>query len=124
LDKLTEYSLQYYIACNPLDIPRGTKVLLDTGIVDYENYFEEIQPYTDPSHNDICQVMCDTVTDTAFGSTLYMEIYNSAADKYYAYAYILCERDRILSISISSPDEEYLWSYLIELTNDVITLVK
>lgn len=123
LDTLTTLGLNYYLACEPTGVPRNAETTLGVGLKDWELYFE-VAPYKDPTTEDWCQLLCDTVTDTAFGSTLYVEAYLPSSDTYVAYAFILCERDRILSISISDSTQDNLWSYLIELTNDSISLVK
>lgn len=123
LDSLTTLGLNYYLACEPTGVPMNAETTLGVGLKDWELYFE-VAPYKDPTIEDWCQLLCDTVTDTAFGSTLYVEAYLPTSNKYVAYAFILCERDRILSISISDTTRDNLWSYLIELTNDSISLVK
>ena len=123
LDTLKMLGLNYYLACEPTNIPMDAKSTIGVGLDNWEQYFESA-PYKDPTTEDWCQLLCDTVTDTAFGSTMYVEAYLPASEKYVAYAFILCERDRILSISISDTTRDNLWSYLIELTNDSISLVK
>lgn len=123
IDTLQMLAMNYYLACEPMSIPRDVDLSIGNGITDYQKYFEKSSD-TDPTVEDWCQLLCDTVTDTAFGSTLYVEVYLPASEKYTAYAFILCERDRILSISISDTTRDNLWSYLIELTNDSISLVK
>lgn len=123
IDTLQMLAMNYYLACEPMSIPRDVDLSIGNGITDYQKYFEKSSD-TDPTVEDWCQLLCDTVTDTAFGSTLYVEVYLPASEMYTAYAFILCERDRILSISISDTTRDNLWSYLIELTNDSISLVK
>lgn len=115
------YSL--YLGYDPLGIPVGTDCDITVGFEDYEDYYEG-QPSFDPAHTEYGQLLCDDIVNTAFGPALYIEIYTGFNESYNAYAFILCERDRILSISMTDSTREYLWSYLIELTNDGITLVK
>lgn len=123
LDALNNYALNYYVSCDALDIPRDADCEIGVGLEDWESYFEG-EPYRDPTVEEWAQLLCDTVTDTAFGSTLYFEVYLPSNDKYVAHAFILCERDRILSIKIEDTKRDNLWSYLIDLTNDSLSLVK
>jgi hypothetical protein len=123
VDALNNYALTYYLSCEPLDIPIDADCEIGVGLTDWESYFEG-EPYKDPTVEDWVQLLCDTITDTAFGSTLYFEVYQPYNERYVAHAYILCERDRILSITIEDTKRDNLWSYLIELTNDSISLVK
>lgn len=120
---LSYYGMNYYLACEPLQIDRDVEVEIGEGIKDWEYYFESL-PYKDPTCEEWCQLLCDTVINTAFGNALYFEVYNPNNETYTAHAFILCERDRILNISISDDKRDYLWSYLLELTNDVILLVQ
>ena len=120
---LEDLGFSYYIASCPLDVPSNAKVTVGEGLSNYEEYFE-LEPYKDPTVEDWGQIMCDTVIDTAFGSALYTEIYSPETNLYTAHAYILCERERILNVTIRGEDRDYLLSYLYELTNDSISLIK
>lgn len=120
---LEDLGFSYYVAVCPLDIPADAKVTVGEGLSDYEKYFE-LEPYKDPTIEDWGQVLCDTVIDTAFGSALYTEIYSQDTKMYTAYVYILCERERILNITIRGENRDYLLPYLYELTNDSISLIK
>ncbi len=120
---LTNSGFGYYIGCSPLGIPVGVECDVDTGFGEWSEYYERSSDI-DPAHTDTGQLLCDDIVDTAFGPALYLEMYSGYDGMYRAYAYILCERDRILSISISDSSRDYLWSYLLELTNDGITLVR
>ena len=120
---LEDLGFSYYVAACPLNIPADAKVTIGEGLSDYEKYFE-LEPYKDPTLEDWGQVLCDTVIDTAFGSALYTEIYSPETNMYTAYVYILCERERILNVTIRGEKRDYLLSYLYELTNDSISLIK
>lgn len=120
---LEDLGFSYYVAACPLNIQTDAKVTIGEGLSDYEKYFE-LEPYKDPTIEDWGQVLCDTVIDTAFGSALYTEIYSPDTKMYTAYVYILCERERILNITIRGENRDYLLPYLYELTNDSISLIK
>ena len=120
---LEDLGFSYYVAACPLNIQTDAKVTVGEGLSDYEKYFE-LEPYKDPTIEDWGQVLCDTVIDTAFGSALYTEIYSPDTKMYTAYVYILCERERILNITIRGENRDYLLPYLYELTNDSISLIK
>jgi uncharacterized protein YxeA len=122
-DALSAYNFDYYLGCTPSGITLDAEVEVGNGLTDYESYFE-MTPYRDPTVEDNFQLLCDTTVDTAFGGALYIEVYNSYSQTYNAYAYIQCDKNRILSISIEDTIRDNLWSYLIEVTNDGITLVE
>lgn len=121
--KLKEYGFEYYLRSEPLTIDTTVKVSIGTGLSQYQDYFEE-QPIHDPTINDRYQIVRDYITKTAFGNALYIQVYDQSLEEWHAHAYILCDRDRILDIHITDKKEDHLWSYLVEVTNDVITLVK
>lgn len=124
LDTLSnKWFMTYYTSLDPLPITDDAEVVLNVGLTNYADYFEQYS-YTDPTITEMCQILKDDVIDTAFGSALYLELYDRTYEMYYAYAFILCDRDRILRIEISDTTREYLDDYLLELTNDVVTLVK
>lgn len=117
------WRMNYYLQNDPLPIDEKANVTIDSGLKDYERYFEG-NPAFDPTRTSSCQLMRDCVIDTAYGPALYVVVYYMDTQKYYAHALISCERDRILNIEIEDDTDEYLQSFILELTNDVISLVE
>lgn len=119
---LISKGLQYYSNCNPLGIPLDTK---EEYLLEHkEDYFETKDFLIDPLNSEAYLILCDDIIKTAFGNALYVEVKSLYSDTYQAYAFITCDRDRILNISIEDTTREYLYDSLLEVTNDGIVLIK
>lgn len=114
--------LQYYIDCGPLGIPLD---ISEEDLLEHkEEYFQTKDFLIDPLNSEAYLILCDTIIKTAFGNALYIEVKSLYSNVYQAYAFITCDRDRILSISIEDVTREYLYDSLLEVTNDGIVLIK
>lgn len=119
---LSEHDLSYYLNCEPLGIPMDTSE--ESLLRDYADYFGYAYLDTNPTESGMWRLLTDDIIKTAFGNALYIEYKNLSNNAYTAEAYILCDRDRILCIKIVSSSREYFYEYLVELTNEGITIIK
>lgn len=121
-DSLEVHGFDYYPQCKPLGIPVDvSEKELDE---EWKIYFEITDFAICPLESGMWKLLTDDIIKTAFGNALYVEYKNMSTNTYDAEAYILCDRDRILSIKMSANNREYFYEYLIELTNEGIMLIK
>lgn len=113
----------YYLYLDGDGVPMNAEYEIGVGLKGWEDYALP-KPYTDPTIVGTEQLICDDIVKTAFGNAMYIEVYNTISKTYDAYAFILCDRDRIIEIHISDEKQETLYDYVVELTNDGIVLIK
>lgn len=120
---LHDYGFGYYLACGPKDIPLDAPIVFGEGLTGWETYFET-EPAHDPTISEYGQLLCDTKVSTAFGETLFIIYFSPSDEKFYAFAFIDCDGGRMLEIDMYSDSTSYLYSYLLEVTNYSIMLIK
>ena len=98
-----------------------SNVKIGEGLINYENYFE-VKPHEDITINGNKQLLADTQIETSLGTADYIIWKDNTS--YIMKAVILCDRERIIEVSIKDSKVDYLINYLIEITNDGIYLIK
>lgn len=118
----------YHASLDTNDIPYDAPYDTYKGLLDWEQYYNETQMFRNPSvgYNNYDYLLMDTITKTSYGNTMLVAYYNGSLGTYEAKAFIsLMNNTRIVSIEMTNiVRNEYIWSYLIEITNDCLTLIK
>lgn len=107
------------------EIPKDAPFELDVGITNYKDYFENTDIIdVDPTINDGVQIVANYTDECSYGTVRYVCFYNRASRLFNSYAWVTCDRDRILYITVTGDVYRKCWSYIIEATNDCIKLIK
>lgn len=124
-NRLKTSGFREYVERGCVLIPRDAKLELDVGLAEYATYWPATNtPYPDPTMGNRCQLITDSVEECAYGEVLFTVIYNSRREIFTGYAYITCDRDRILEVTAQSAVLSNVWSSIIEVTNDSIKMIK
>ena len=121
--EINRHGLSLYNALSQLSMPRDCGFVLDEGLPNYQQVLGT-EFVEDPTVSDMFQICADVVEDTAYGSALFSVFYNMETQQFDAYAFISCDRDRILEVNVTGGTYSQLWSYVLEATNDVIRIIK
>lgn len=111
-----------YMYYEPSGCSRDDTVL-GTGLKSKENVFAKI-PTDDVTFEGNTQLLADTTITTALGNGLLVEYYSPRLGQYHMYAYIQCDRDRVIEVKALSYDEKNILDYIVEITNEGIYLIK
>lgn len=111
-----------YIECEWGLIPRNSNVTLGEGLGNWQELFPDSR--TDPTVYGVSQVVVDSTEECSYGPVRYLCIYNSQDETFEAHAFVTCDMDRLLHIRVDGNVMRTCWSYVIEVTNNVIRIVK
>lgn len=111
-----------YMYYEPSGFSRDDTVL-GTGLKSKENVFVKI-PTDDVTFEGNTQLLADTTITTALGNGLLVEYYSPRLGQYHVYAFIQCDRDRVIEVKALSYNEDNVLDYVIEITNEGIYMIK
>lgn len=122
---LKTYGFDDYIKLGCAVIPANAKLELDVGLSEYGSYFESTTTaFFDPTINDNFQLVADYTDECSYGNTEFLVIYNRTKGTFVAYAFVTCDRDRILHIKVEGSTLSKLWPAVVSVTNDIIRIIK
>lgn len=128
--ELREEQLKYrgfgdYLYYKPKGIPINSDFILGNGLKDYKNFFDDEEIPYDPTMAFGQQLIVDDVIKTAYGDCTYLVFYFPDEERFEVTCWISADGgDRIIDITIISNEYKKLWSYIVELTNDGLVLIK
>lgn len=110
-----------YDVLKDVRISRDAKLELGSGLADWKSYFPDY--YKDPTISlSNCQLVVNSDEECSYGAVRYICFYTGK--DFVAYAFVTCDRDRVLQISVSGDVMSLCWSYIIEATNNCIKLIQ
>ncbi len=110
-----------YDALKDVRIQRDAKLELGSGLTDWESYFLDSQE--DPTISlSGCQLVVNSDEECSYGPVRYVCFYTGKS--FVGYAFVTCDRDRVLRISVRGDVMSLCWSYIIEATNNCIKLIQ
>ncbi len=124
---LNTYGLVYYAEIGQPGVPKDAKFELGEGLDDYVSVIGQELQHGDPTlsiGDGTVQLVADYMDECAYGPVRYVCLYNKNYKTFDAYAYITCERDRLLLVNVKGTILSRCWSYVLEATNDCIKLIK
>lgn len=125
---LEEYGFTYYANNRKGDIPDNAQWDKDNGLKDWEQYFGGVTEASNLFYNPTKVydnfILSDYYTDTDYGVARCIVIYNKVTGMYSAEYIILCDKDRLLKVTVNSEIREDLYNYLMEVTSNCIELIK
>lgn len=126
VDYLQRNGYNYHSSLDTNDIPYNAPYEDYNGVVDWEQYYNDTQLFYNPTKDGDNHLAIDTITKTAYGNAMLICYYDAGKQSYQAAAYLsVMNNTRIICIEMSDVLlREHVWSYLIEMTNDCIKLVK
>lgn len=119
---LTNKGFYEYLQSDHEPITRDAKLTLGSGLDNWESYFKDKRTI-DPTIYSGIQLVADCDEECAYGAVKYVCVYDSTNEVFEAKAFITCDRDRILEITVRGNVMSLCWSYIIEATNDSIKLI-
>lgn len=115
---------QAYFESMDADIPFGAAFDIKTGILHPEDYLINSDGSVLGNESRGTHLLVDCIEKTAYGNALTEVIMIREGEIFVSHSAVLCDRDRILEVTITANDYEHLKDYLIELTNDCIIMIK
>lgn len=115
----TRYGREVYCG-----IPKDAKLELGVGLTDWESYIQGTTFMEDPTIAGDTQLVADYVDESAYGEVRYICFYDNRSKVFDSYAYITCDKGRILELDITGNIMSLCWSYVIEATNNSIQLIE
>lgn len=116
------WGLYEYQSSTHKPIERNADLVLGSGLTNWKDYFENYHT-DDPTVYGNFQVVADCDEECAYGPVKYVCVYNIYDETFQASAFIVCDRDRILEVTVTGDVMSLCWSYIIEATNDAIKLI-
>lgn len=119
---IRSYAFYRYLEAGGYHVPKSAEVVEEVGLTGWEDEFPQLEE--DPTIEQNYQIIADFEDECAFGRILFCNVYSIADGVYTAKGFIVCDRDRVLEVTVSTSDLSRCWSYMIEMTNNVIKIIE